>query len=114
MINDEERGEAGLGGIGIGVVAAEIAHAAAKPPAFQIVEYEITDPVGFKEYIKGADAIHSARIFLARHAQGTALAGEPPKKWIGDAVSDRFWPGSSQSTLTFELIGHYAKLRCKG
>ena len=74
---------AGLVGIGIGVAAAEIAHASAKPPAFQIVEYEITDPAGFQKYINGADAIHSARVFLARHAQGTALAGEPPKKWIG-------------------------------
>jgi uncharacterized protein (DUF1330 family) len=72
-----------LGGIGVGVAAAEIAHAAAKPPAFQIVEYEITDPAGFQTYIKGAAAIHSSRVFLARHAQGISLAGEPPKKWIG-------------------------------
>ena len=40
-------GLAGLGGIGIGVGATEIAHAAAKAPAFQIVEFEITDPAGF-------------------------------------------------------------------
>jgi uncharacterized protein (DUF1330 family) len=73
----------GFGGIGIGAAAAEIVHASAKPPAFQIVEYEITDPAGFQAYIKGAEAIRSDRVFLARHAQGTALAGEPPKKWIG-------------------------------
>jgi uncharacterized protein (DUF1330 family) len=73
----------GLGGIGVGVAAAELTHTSTKPPAFQIVEYEVTDPAGFQSYIKGADAIHSARVFLARHAQGTALSGEPPMKWIG-------------------------------
>jgi probable addiction module antidote protein len=41
-----------------------------------VVEYEITDPVGFRAYIKRADAIHSSRIFLARHAKGTSLSGE--------------------------------------
>jgi len=51
-------------------------------PAFQIVEYEITDPAGFQTYIKSAGAIHSSRVFLARHAKGTSLSGEPPK-WIG-------------------------------
>jgi hypothetical protein len=56
---------AGLGGIDIGAAAVELAHASAKPPAFQIVEYEITDPAGFQTYIKGADAIHSSRIFFA-------------------------------------------------
>jgi len=71
-----------LGGIGIGAAAVELAQASAKPPAFQIVEYEVTDPAGFQTYIKGADAIHSSGIFLARHAKGKSLSGEPPK-WIG-------------------------------
>ena len=57
---------AGLGGLGVGVVAAEWAHASAKPM--------------FQTYIKGADAIHGSRVFLARHAKGTALSGEPPKR----------------------------------
>jgi hypothetical protein len=32
---------------------------------------------------QGADAIHGAPVFLAPHARGTALTGEPPKEWIG-------------------------------
>jgi uncharacterized protein (DUF1330 family) len=55
---------------------------AAKAPAYVVVEYEITDPAGFKDFIKGDEAIRSPRIFLARHAKGVSLAGEPPK-WIG-------------------------------
>jgi len=55
---------------------------AAKPPAYMVVEYEITDAAGFEDFIKGDEAIHSPRIFLARHAKGVSLSGQPPK-WIG-------------------------------
>lgn len=47
-----------------------------------VVEYEISDHAGFEEFIKGDAAIHGPRIFLARHAKGVSLSGEPPK-WIG-------------------------------
>ena len=66
----------------MGAAAIELARAAAKPPGFLIVEYEITDPAGFKTYLQGSNAIKSSRVFLARHAKGTPLSGEPPK-WIG-------------------------------
>ena len=96
---------AGLGGIGIGAAAVELAQASAKPPAFQIVEYEITDPAGFQTYIKGADAIHSSRIFLARHAKGTSLSGEPPK-WIGILQ----YP-SLEDALAFDSSPEYTALK---
>ena len=66
----------------IGAAGIELARAAAKPPAYLVVEYEITDPAGFKTYIQGSNAIKSSRVFLARHAKGTSLSGEPPK-WVG-------------------------------
>ena len=66
-----------IGASGIG-----IAWAKAKPPAYMVVEYEITDHAGFEEFIKGDAAIHGPRTFLARHAKGVSLSGEPPK-WIG-------------------------------
>ncbi len=66
----------------IGAASVEMARAAAKPPGYLVVEYEITDPAGFKNYIQGSNAIKSSRVFLARHAKGTPLSGEPPK-WIG-------------------------------
>ena len=47
-----------------------------------VMEYEITDGAGFDEFIKGDAKINSPRIFLARHAKGVSLSGEPPK-WIG-------------------------------
>lgn len=71
-----------IAGALIGATGIELARAAAKPPGYLIVEYEITDPAGFKTYIQGANALNSSRVFLARHAKGTALSGEPPK-WIG-------------------------------
>jgi len=37
---------AALGGLGFGAAVVGIAWPAAKPPAFEIVEYEITDPAG--------------------------------------------------------------------
>ena len=44
---------------------------AGKPPAYMVVEYEITDRDAFQAYIKGADALPTSRVFLARHAKGT-------------------------------------------
>jgi len=96
---------AALGGLALGATAMELAHAAAKPPAFQIVEYEITDPAGFQRYIRGADAIHSSRIFLARHAKGTSLAGAPPK-WIGILQ----YP-SLEAALAFDSSPEYTALK---
>ena len=69
-------------GIVIGVSGIELSRAAVKPAAYMVVEYEITDREAFQAYIKEADAIPTSRVFLARHAKGTALAGEAPK-WIG-------------------------------
>ena len=66
-------------GIAIGVSGIKPSRAAVKPAAYMVVEYEITDRDAFQAYIKGADAIPTSRVFLARHAKGTALAGEPPK-----------------------------------
>ncbi len=71
-----------IAGAIIGAASIEMARAAAKPPGYLIVEYEITDPAGFKIYLQGSGAIKSSRVFLARHAKGTPLSGEPPK-WIG-------------------------------
>ena len=71
-----------VGGVVIGAFGVGLAWAKAKPPAYMVVEYEITDDAGFEEFIKGDEKIQSSRIFLARHAKGVSLSGEPPK-WIG-------------------------------
>jgi len=71
-----------VGGVVIGAFGVGLAWAKAKPPAYMVVEYEITDDTGFEEFIKGDEKIQSPRIFLARHAKGISLSGEPPN-WIG-------------------------------
>ena len=96
---------AGLCGFGIGAAATALVNATTRPHAFQIVEYEITDSAGFQTYIKGADAIHSSRTFLARHAKGTSLSGEPPK-WIGILE----YP-SMEDALAFDSSPEYTALK---
>ena len=69
-------------GVVIGASGIGLAWAKAKPVAYMVVEYEITDHAGFEEFIKRDSSIHGPRTFLARHAKGVTLSGEPPK-WIG-------------------------------
>jgi uncharacterized protein (DUF1330 family) len=71
-----------VAGAVIGASGIGLAWAKATPPAYIVVEYEITDHAGFEEFIKRDVAIHGPRIFLARHAKGVSLSGAPPK-WIG-------------------------------
>ena len=68
-----------LAGIAVGAFGINSLRAQSKPPAFMIVEFEVTDPVGWKAYQDGARAIPSEAIFLARATKGTALAGDKPK-----------------------------------
>ena len=69
-----------------------------------VVEYEITDRDAFQAYIKGANAIPTSRIFLARHAKGVTLSGDPPK-WIGIL---RY--SSLDEALAFENSSEYQAL----
>jgi uncharacterized protein (DUF1330 family) len=89
----------------IGAAGIEFARAATKPPGYLVVEYEITDPAGFKTYVQGSNAIKSSRIFLARHAKGTPLSGEPPR-WIGIIQ----YPGVEEA-LAYDTSPEYAALK---
>jgi uncharacterized protein (DUF1330 family) len=71
-----------VAGVVTGASGIGLAWAKARPVAYMVVEYEITDRAGFEEFIRRDSAIHGPRTFLARHAKGVALSGEPPK-WIG-------------------------------
>ena len=70
-----------LAGIAIGS-GMDFTSASTKAPGYLVVEYEIMDPEGWREYLAGSRSIRSERRFLARHAEGISLAGESPK-WIG-------------------------------
>jgi uncharacterized protein (DUF1330 family) len=70
---------AAVAGVVIGALGSEAIRAQPKPPGFLVVEYEVTDPVGWKTYVDGARANPSGGTFLVRATKGTSLAGEPPK-----------------------------------
>ena len=55
------------------------AYAQAKPPAYVVVEFEVTDPVGWKQYTDGARALMNSGRFLVRATKGIPQSGEPPR-----------------------------------
>jgi len=96
---------AGVVGVLVGATGIKLAMAAtATPPAYMVVEYEITDQEAFQAYIRGSNALPTSRVFLARHAKGTSLSGEAPK-WIGILK----YP-SLEEALAFENSPQYQAL----
>ena len=73
-----------LAGAALGAATVQGLHAQAKPPAYQVVEVEVTDPDLYKEYQAKAMPLqikYSAR-FIARGGRIEAFAGEPPKRAV--------------------------------
>jgi len=72
---------AALAGVAIGASGIESIRAQTKPPGYVIVEFEVTDPTGWKNYTDAARALPPTpgSTFIVRAAKGTALAGEQPK-----------------------------------
>ncbi|CAN5343344.1 hypothetical protein BH10PSE17_BH10PSE17_19530 [soil metagenome] len=67
----------------LGDVDRTMAEVAAPLPGYMIVEYEVTDPAGYREYLKASGAARAAGgdvgTYLVRGAQGISLSGEPPR-----------------------------------
>ena len=66
----------------IGMLTMEHTIAQTRPLGHMIIEYEVTDPAGYREYLKASAALRETGVggtFLVRGAQGTSLSGEPPK-----------------------------------
>lgn len=68
-----------LGGVAIAAAMFANAYAQAKPPAYLVVEFEVVDPVGWKQYTDAARALGGPGRFLVRAAKGVPHAGDPPK-----------------------------------
>jgi uncharacterized protein (DUF1330 family) len=71
-----------LAGIAIGGVAIQGLHAQAKPPAYVVVEIDVTNQDAFlKEYspIAGKAITGGGGTYLARGGKNVAIDGEPPK-----------------------------------
>jgi uncharacterized protein (DUF1330 family) len=62
--------------------AMSISSAQTRPPGYMIVEYEVTDPAAYQEYLKASAELRQSGLggtFLVRGAKGVGLSGEPPK-----------------------------------
>ena len=73
---------AALTGIGIGAAAVQGLHAQAKPPAYAVVEIDVTNADAFtKEYAPIAGKVITAAggKYLARGGKNVAIEGDPPK-----------------------------------
>lgn len=88
-------------GVAIGAFGVESIRAQSKPPGYIVVEFEVTDPAGFKSYGDAARALPSTGgTFIVQRSKGVALAGEPPKliniikfQSVDDAVAFDASPG---------------------
>jgi len=55
------------------------ARAQSKPPGYLVVEFQVTDPAGWKAYVEAARALPTSGKPIVRATQGVALSGEEPK-----------------------------------
>ena len=60
-------------------LAANPARAQTKPPAYLIVEFQVTDPAGWKTYVDAARALPTLGVSIVRATKGIALSGESPR-----------------------------------
>ena len=61
-----------IAGVVIGAAGVQVSRALESPPAFLVVEYEITDLVGWQEYLARSRSIPSNRkfLYLGNHQSG--------------------------------------------
>jgi hypothetical protein len=53
--------------------------AQSKPPGYLVVEFQVTDPVGWKAYADAARALPTSGKPIVRATKGVALSGEEPR-----------------------------------
>src|SRR5436190_11627749 len=94
-----------IGGVVIAAAMIGNVHAQAKPPAYLVVEFEVVDPVGWKEYTDAARALGGPGRFLVRAAKGVPNAGEPPKN-----ITIILFP-SMEAAETFDSSPGYTALK---
>ena len=69
-----------VAGVAIGAAGVESIRAQSKPPGYIVVEFEVTDPDGFKSYGEAARALpNTGGTFIVQRSKGVPLAGEHPK-----------------------------------
>lgn len=90
---------ASTGGILLGGAAIHALHAQARPAAYTIAEFEVTDAAGFKAYgdATGTQVPAAGGKFLARGGKMFVVAGEAPKR---AAIIE--WPTIEKAQAYFE------------
>jgi uncharacterized protein (DUF1330 family) len=68
-----------LAGVVICAVGIESSQAQSKPPGYLVIEFQVTDPAGWKAYADAARALPTSGTFLVRATKGISLAGDSPK-----------------------------------
>ena len=97
---------AALAGIAIGAVGVEGIRAQTKPPGYVVVEFEVTDPAGWKSYADAARALpNTGGTFIVRGTKGISLAGETPK-----SITIVKYP-SLDEAMAFDASPAYAALK---
>ena len=96
---------AALAGVAIGAVSIEGLRAQAMPPGYLVIEFQVTDAVGWKSYVDAARALPTTGTFIARATKGVGLAGEPPK-----TITLVKFP-SVDEALAFDASPGYAALK---
>jgi len=88
-----------LGGVAISLAALNGLHAQTKPPAYSIVEVEVTDPEGFREFAKrnAAGVAAAGGRFIARRGRIVTSVGTPPTDLFVIA-----WDSFDQATGYFD------------
>ena len=96
---------AALAGIAIYAVSSGSIQAQGKPPGYLVIEFQVTDPVGWKSYADAARALPTTGTFVVRATKGVPLAGEPPK-----TITLVKFP-SVDEALAFDASPAYAALK---
>ena len=79
--------------------------AQSKPPGYLVVEFQVTDPVGWKAYADAARALPTSGKPIVRATKGVALSGEEPR-----TISIFKFP-SVEKALAFDSSPGYVALK---
>lgn len=85
--------------------SASPACAQAKPPGYLVVEFEVTDPVGWKAYVDAARSLPTSGKPIVRATKGVALTGAEPQ-----TISIFKFP-SVEEALAFDSSPGYVALK---
>jgi len=76
-----------------------------RPPGYLVVEFQVTDPVGWKSYADAARALPTSGKPIVRATKGVGLSGEEPR-----TISIFMFP-SVEEALAFDSSPGYVALK---